>query len=219
MRKASAKSGPPSALPQALPRAKRKLLDAAMALMLKHGYAATTVDGICAAAKLTKGSFFHYFESKEDIAAATLDHYCAQRAEQMARASFHREADPLEKFHGILDHFITLTSGPKPGSCLLGNVAQELAQTHPRFQRQCADRFGQLASLLAGALRAAKVAHPPASDFDPESVATLFVSVVQGSMLLAKAQRKSTVTRENIEHFRHYMEGLFGRARRRQAGK
>src|SRR5437588_558763 len=44
--------------------ARERLLDAAQRLMLARGFAATSVDEICAAAKLTKGSFFHYFESK-----------------------------------------------------------------------------------------------------------------------------------------------------------
>src|SRR5262249_4624065 len=46
---------------------KQKLLDAAQELMLAKGYTATSVDEICEAARLTKGSFFHYFEGKEHL--------------------------------------------------------------------------------------------------------------------------------------------------------
>ncbi len=200
------------------PAAKRKLLDATMALMRKRGYAATTVDEICAAAKLTKGSFFHYFEGKEDIAGAALDHYCALRAKQMSRAAFHRQRDPLERFHEVLDFFASQAASTRANSCLLGNVAQELAQTHPQFQRKCADRFGQMIGMLAEILKAAKVAHPPAFDFAAEGVAALFVSVLQGSLILSKARRQKAVTKENLEHYRRYIESLFGRARQPQAG-
>ncbi len=59
----------------------------------------------------------------------------------MRVAAFHRQSDPLEKVHEFLDYFSTTTEKNKANSCLLGNLAQELAQTHPRFQRKCADRF------------------------------------------------------------------------------
>ena len=48
-----------------------KLLDAALTVIRTKGYTATTVDDICVAAGVTKGSFFHYFKSKEDLALAS----------------------------------------------------------------------------------------------------------------------------------------------------
>jgi len=46
------------------------LVAAAVRLMLTKGYVATTVDDVCASARLTKGAFFHYFEDKEALAQA-----------------------------------------------------------------------------------------------------------------------------------------------------
>ncbi len=54
---------------------KIKFLDAALHLFRAHGYAATTVDDICARAALTKGSFFHHFDSKEALAIAAARHF------------------------------------------------------------------------------------------------------------------------------------------------
>src|SRR5262245_10630984 len=51
---------------------KEKLLDAAQELMLTQGYTATSVDEVCQSAGLTKGSFFHYFQSKEDLGMAVV---------------------------------------------------------------------------------------------------------------------------------------------------
>ena len=49
---------------------RKKLLDAALYVIRAKGYEATTVDDICAAAELSKGSFFHHFKSEENLALA-----------------------------------------------------------------------------------------------------------------------------------------------------
>ncbi len=46
------------------PSARIKLLEAARTLIRTKGFAATTVDDLCAAAGVTKGAFFHHFDSK-----------------------------------------------------------------------------------------------------------------------------------------------------------
>ena len=55
-----------------LPETKRKLVDAGVSLMRHRGFNATTVDDICTAAGVTKGAFFHYFKSKDDLATAAV---------------------------------------------------------------------------------------------------------------------------------------------------
>ena len=51
---------------------RNKLIEATQSLVLKRGFNATTVDDICAEAGVTKGSFFHHFENKDDIGLAAV---------------------------------------------------------------------------------------------------------------------------------------------------
>ena len=53
--------------------ARHKLLAAGMLLIRTKGYAATTVDELCAAADVTKGAFFHHFKSKDAFGVAVAD--------------------------------------------------------------------------------------------------------------------------------------------------
>ena len=107
---------------------KDRLLHAAQELMLAKGYNATTVDEICEAAGLTKGSFFHYFRGKEELGAAVLERYCDSTM-QMLQAAPHRQIkDPLKRLFGYLDFLMEMSRSPLAAKgCLLGTFAQELS--------------------------------------------------------------------------------------------
>jgi TetR/AcrR family transcriptional repressor of nem operon len=53
--------------------AKERLTDAAMELVWEHSYGATSVDDICERADVRKGSFYYFFKSKSELAAAALE--------------------------------------------------------------------------------------------------------------------------------------------------
>src|SRR6516164_7584070 len=91
---------------------KQKLLDAAEELMLAKGYTATSVDEICTAAGLTKGSFFHYFEGKEHLGRVVAERFYAARKQMFASAPFHQKKDPLERVLGRIDFFLDMARGP-----------------------------------------------------------------------------------------------------------
>ena len=63
-------------------------------------------------------------------------------------------------------------------------------------------------------LAEAKSVHAPKAEFDPKNVAMLYVSIIQGSLMLAKTAEANAVLHENIEQFRRYLQSLFGQTNR-----
>ena len=63
---------------------------------------------------------------------------------------------------------------------------------------------------MSNELKAAKTLHAPQTDFDPDSVATLMLSLMQGSLLVAKTRQDAGVIVQNVQHCRRYIESLFG---------
>jgi TetR/AcrR family transcriptional regulator, transcriptional repressor for nem operon len=198
-----------------LPETKRKLIDAGVNLMRSRGFNATTVDDICAEAGVTKGGFFHHFKSKDDLGSAALIRFSELKAKQYADAPFRKLADPLDRVFGRLDFAIDSAGGVKglTKGCLLGMFAQEMSSTHSEFRGLCQDRFAQIARDFEADLAEAKAAYAPRAGFAPKTVAMLYVSIVQGSLMLAKASESNRVLVENIEHFRGYLQTLFGQGR------
>ena len=189
---------------------KEKLLEAAQQLMLAKGFPATTVDEICEAAGFTKGSFFHYFESKEHLGKEVLDrfHFSVQQMSQ--QGSFRKKSDPLQRVYGYVDRFIEMSANPKlPSGCLLGHFTQELSDTHPEIRSLCAQYFAEWAALLKHDLDEAKAKHAPTAPFDTQSLAEHLIAVLEGSLILAKAKQDKGVFEQNLRHFKRYVKSLY----------
>lgn len=187
-----------------------KLLDAAEELMLSRGYVATTVDAVCSAAGVTKGSFFHYFKNKEELGKVLLGRF-AERQRDGFLAACATIDDPLDRVYEIIDCAIASTQDPAMKGCLIGTVAQEISETHPELRQVCQASFQSFAARLGDDLLAAKERHRPDAEFDAASLGPHFLAIAQGSMLLFKATGDRTVMQRGLTHFRAYLKVLYGR--------
>ena len=113
--------------------AKNKILEAALSVIRTKGYAATTVDNLCAGAGVTKGAFFHHFDSKEVLAIAAADHWSEMNGALFAEAPYHDHVDPLDRVLGYIDFRKALLTGELPKfTCLVGTMVQETYEAIPR---------------------------------------------------------------------------------------
>ena len=189
---------------------RNKLLAAAMNVMRQKGYAATTVDDICKAAGLTKGSFFHHFASKEELAVAAAEYFAAMAAGLFESAPYRSLPDPLDRLLGYVDFRIAILQGPICDfSCLLGTFVQELYETHPAIRAACEKHMGDHIAELAKDAAEAKARYTADVTWTSESVAVHMQVVLQGSLILAKATQSPEVAIESLRHLRRYLELLF----------
>lgn len=190
---------------------KLHLLEAGVRLLRAQGFHGTTVDGICAEAGVTKGGFFHYFESKEDLARAAVEQFYETRTELFREAPFRKLADPLARVFGRLDFEQELVEASRQTTgCLVGMFAQEVAQSHRDLRKACEKYFELRVDDFTADLAAAKEAHAPTADFDPSSLSWHYTAIVQGSYILAKASGSNAIRLEGLDHFRRYLRFLFG---------
>ncbi|HEU6449562.1 MAG TPA: TetR/AcrR family transcriptional regulator [Verrucomicrobiae bacterium] len=201
----------PSKSSTSLPETKRKIVDAGVKLMRANGYNATTVDDICADAGVTKGGFFHYFKSKDDIARAALTRFHESKVQDYEDAPFRRLEDPLDRVFGRLDYVKESIGGEKrvTKGCLIGMFAQELAVSNPGIRDVCQNFFSRMVRDFSRDLAEAKAAHAPHAKFDPNGLAQFYLAIVQGSLMLSKIAGNNDVLHDNVEQFRSYLKCLF----------
>ena len=195
--------------------AREKLLDAALLLIRSQGYAATSVDEICAKAQVTKGAFFHHFANKEDLAVAAADYWSEMTGAFFASAPYHRHADPLDRVLGYIDFRKSILQGALPEfTCLVGTMVQETYETHPAIrvavERSISAHAAKVEADIAEAMKRYRVR----ANWTAQSLALYTQAVLQGAFILAKAKHGREVAADSIDHLRRYVEMLFAAGRK-----
>lgn len=172
------------------PSKREDILRAGVSVLHKHGYAASSVDSIVAAAGVPKGSFFGHFRSKEEFTKEALDAYFAAWEEYSSKVLAANQMDASKKLITLLEFVSRINSRPKSyDGCLIGNLSLEMAGRSEPIREQMAallDRWGapferviadgQKSGCFTDRLPAAKLAR-------------FVVNLVQGFALRSKVDR------------------------------
>lgn len=190
--------------------ARAALLDAALSLVRRQGWAATSIDQLCRAAGVTKGAFFHHFVSKEALGVAAARHWGEITTPLFAQAKYHRHEDPLDRILGYLDFRAALAQGPlEQITCFAGTTVQEAFASSDPIRAACGDVIFEHARRLEADLRAAIDRHPPAVPITAASLALHTQAVLQGGFVIAKARGNNQPVLDAIEHLKAYLTLLF----------
>jgi TetR/AcrR family transcriptional regulator, transcriptional repressor for nem operon len=199
---------------------KTRILDAALHVIRAKGYTATTIEDVCLAADLTKGSFFHHFKSKEGLALAAAEHFSTMAEGLFAAAPYHAAPDPVDRLLGYVDFRAAILVGTLPEfTCLLGTMVQETYETYPAIRAACDLGMAAHIAELVKDVEAAKQLYARDATWSAESVGYFMQSVLQGSFIFAKAKQSPAVVIASLDHLRRYLETLFGRQPRNENSK
>jgi len=194
---------------------KVRLLQSALSVFRAKGYAATRVEDLCAAANLTKGSFFHHFRSKEDLAIQAAAYWSELTGGLFAQAPYHSLADPLDRFLGYLQFRKDLLRGPVAEfTCYAGTLVQEIYDTHPALRSACEQSISGHAAEVAKDIAAARERYTPQALWTAEGLALYTQAVLQGSFVLAKSRLGPEAALECVDHLIRYVRMLFAEGQR-----
>jgi TetR/AcrR family transcriptional repressor of nem operon len=175
------------------------IIKVGMELISTHGYSATGIGSVLQLAKVPKGSFYHYFPSKEAFGLAVIDRF-AEGYERFVSAFLQEPGvPPLNRLRNYLEAVAQAVGLEEDGcvrGCLIGNLGQELAAQNETFRLRLEEIFGDWLGLLAATLEQAQIADEISADLDSRCMAGVLLSGLQGALLRSKVQRSAQPIRE-----------------------
>ena len=193
---------------------KVRFLEAALHVIRAKGYSATRIEDICEAAGLTKGSFFHHFHSKEDLALEAARYWGDTTSAFFCSAAYRSLADPVDRLLAYVDFRKAILQGDLPDfTCLAGTMVQEVYDTHPEIREACNKCISDHAATLQPDVEEAMRQRNMHSTWTAESLALYTQAAIQGAFVLAKAKHSSEVATACLNHLRSYLELLFSEAK------
>jgi TetR/AcrR family transcriptional repressor of nem operon len=191
-----------------------RILDAAQQLALEKGFAGTSIDEVIAAARTTKGGFFHHFASKQDLARALIERYVAADMELLddlfARAE-RLSSDPLQQlvlFVGLQEEAADELAGDDPG-CLYASFCYEQALVDDATRELIAEAVRAWRSRTRAKLSEVVKHYPPRVPVDLDALADQALAIYEGTFVLSRALSEPKLLRQQLHHFRTYLELLF----------
>ncbi|UEG60535.1 TetR/AcrR family transcriptional regulator [Stutzerimonas chloritidismutans] len=157
-------------------------------VMTRRGYHGTGVQEIVQAGGIPKGSFYHYFASKEDFALQALDYIYAPRLERYQAALSNSAVSPRQR---ILDYYADLVAHfarqEKPEyHCFIGSLSFEMAELCPAIAKRLSAILTQSVELLTACLEQARDAGEIAADCDCAVLAEFISNAWEGALLRMK---------------------------------
>jgi TetR/AcrR family transcriptional repressor of nem operon len=169
--------------------ARERLVATAVRLFRERGYTAVSVADICDAAALKKGSFYHFYASKLDLALEAIDEYAKHYAE-LAKIGMREGMTAPMQLRAMFNALQASVSqscaqdGCARG-CPVGNLALEMADREEAIRRKIAAIFDQLRAAFE-AIITQGVAKGELPRVDPHQAAESIVAMIQGAMVLTK---------------------------------
>ena len=162
------------------------------------GFGATGINAVLTAAGVPKGSFYHYFSSKNDFGLAVIDTFAEEYDAKLDRILNDTSRSCVDRLRAYFDTgFETMTSCEYTRGCLIGNLGQELAGQNEAFRQRLDSVFASWESRFEHCILAAQQAGDISADIDAADAASFLLSGWEGAILRSKVL-KST---EPMERF------------------
>ena len=190
---------------------KERIMEAAEEIMLEKGFHSVGLNQILTAVKVPKGSFYHYFKSKDEFGVELLKHYLTHTTARKREMLLSREleADPVRRLFNYLDGgltYIQTIDGRFP--CLVLKMASEVTDLSESMRKELAKGFEDWVEIFKDVLDEAiekKLLH---DNFDPRSEAEMFQDLWSGATQRAVINRNTEPVRQAVERIKSRVKTL-----------
>lgn len=168
-----------------------------MELFKRQGYHGTGLKEILNACQVPKGSFYNYFESKEQFAIEVLEYHHLQENEKWSNRIDSVEDDLQNRFRASLELFIAeYEEDPEATGCLLTNMMGEIGNASDSFREIIRFSCSRVIDCIEKDFREAQLQGGFRDDLPARAMAQLFWDSWQGALLRTKVEASAAPLRE-----------------------
>jgi len=166
---------------------RESLLRAGVAVLTEKGFSATGIEEILRSVDVPKGSFYHYFASKDEFGLELIDQYAGYFAKKLHRILTNPTRSPLERLHDfVADAEAGMRRYQFKRGCLVGNLGQEMGVLPEGYRDRLRDVFADWEARTARCLLEAQAAGEISRKVDCANLAVVFWIGWEGAVLRAK---------------------------------
>ena len=169
------------------------LLRAGLEVLTEKGFSATGIDEILGRVGVPKGSFYHYFASKEAFGLSLIERYGKFFARKLDRHLLNSDLPPLGRLHAFVDDAKAgMARLDYRRGCLIGNLGQEMGSLPEGFRARLKETFEDWEARFSACLKEAQMAGEVAQAADTDQLAAFFWIGWEGAVLRAKLEQTDT---------------------------
>lgn len=172
------------------------LIDTMKQLLWERGYDATSPNHVLERSGVGKGSFYHHFKGKKDLAIAAMESRTDEVIEEFDNIVAQTDGDWLAK----VSAYLRLPRHALKG-CRVGRIVQDPSLEDQELQAPLERYFSTIQQRIAAIYSEAQSSGQLASSCQPEALATLTLSVIQGSHVIGRAVAQDSMVNDTCEDF------------------
>lgn len=174
---------------------REKLICATIELMSSRGFESMGINSILEAADVSKSNFYYHFKSKEELCLAALeamsDHFFANMIDPIL---LDIKLSPKKRLHKLIDLFKQkMLEAECSGGCAFVNLSAETSDFHPAFRERITRHYTDYAKRIASCYEEGVQKGEFTNKIQPMQAAQMLMSLMNGTMLMAKVQRDPSV--------------------------
>jgi len=180
----------------------QRILDSAFELMYAQSYAEVGVAAICEKADVKKGSFYHFYKSKQELAIAVFEEKFCEYKENILDTTFTGKQAPLDEIALFAEkiyqfqHDVKASTGNVLG-CPFGNIALELSSQDDVMRKKLDSIFNRSMQSLRDCLqRGIDAQDEQLVGIDVDATADAMYAYLEGIILLAKTRNDTDILRQ-----------------------
>ncbi|MCP3940094.1 MAG: TetR family transcriptional regulator [Desulfobacteraceae bacterium] len=183
---------------------KKRLIQAGIEAILKKSYHSVGIKEILDSVGVPKGSFYHYFKSKEEFGIEVIDYYAREHAATIRSFLENRSKSPIERLKASFMSCLCFYPEKEYGSgCLIAKLSNEVLSMSGDMGAAIKNAFDMWQTLYARMIREAQNCGEIDPDLDPEELAAFIQNAWEGAVMMMQINK-------NFDPINNYIKFIFG---------